>query len=105
MVDAYSGIGTIALFLSGHTKKVYGLEVVPEAVENARNNAVLNKISDVEFHLGEVEKHLPALAYVTLSNCNEFKFKCEYQKNYCLKITSCFAEVYNRYSLTYANLR
>jgi len=61
VVDAYSGVGTIALFLAGHAKKVYGLEVVPEAVEDARKNALLNKISNVEFHLGEVEKHFPAM--------------------------------------------
>lgn len=62
VVDAYSGVGTIALFLAGHAKKVYGLEVVSEAVEDARKNALLNKISNVEFQLGEVEKHFPAFA-------------------------------------------
>lgn len=62
VVDAYSGVGTIALFLASHAKKVHGLEVVPEAVEDARYNAVLNNINNVEFHPGEVEKHLPALA-------------------------------------------
>ena len=62
VVDAYSGVGTIALFLAGHAKKVYGLEAVPQAGEDARRNAVLNKINNVEFQLGEVEKRLPALA-------------------------------------------
>lgn len=62
VVDAYSGIGVIALFLAGYAKKVYGLEVVSEAVEDARNNAVLNKIKNVEFQAGEVERRLPALA-------------------------------------------
>jgi len=62
VVDAYSGVGTIALFLAGHAKKVYGLEAVPQAVEDARRNAVLNKISNVEFQPGEVEKLLPVLA-------------------------------------------
>jgi 23S rRNA (uracil1939-C5)-methyltransferase len=62
VVDAYSGVGTIALFLAGHAQKVYGLEVVSEAVEDARKNALLNKISNVEFHLGEVEKQFPAMA-------------------------------------------
>ncbi|MDF9407351.1 23S rRNA (uracil(1939)-C(5))-methyltransferase RlmD [Pelotomaculum isophthalicicum JI] len=62
VVDAYSGAGTIALFLAGHAGMVYGLEVVPEAVEDARENAVLNGIKNVEFRRGEVEKLLPAMA-------------------------------------------
>jgi 23S rRNA (uracil1939-C5)-methyltransferase len=66
VVDAYSGVGTIALFLAGHAKKVYGLEVVPQAVEDAHRNAVLNKINNVEFLSGEVEKRLPELAALGL---------------------------------------
>lgn len=62
VIDTFSGVGTIALFLAGRAKKVYGLEVVPQAVEDARRNAVLNKISNVEFQTGEVERRLPALA-------------------------------------------
>jgi len=62
VLDAYSGVGTIALFLAGCAKKVYGLEVVSQAVEDARSNAVLNKMNNVEFWAGEVEKRLPALA-------------------------------------------
>ncbi|MCL6635064.1 MAG: 23S rRNA (uracil(1939)-C(5))-methyltransferase RlmD [Peptococcaceae bacterium] len=62
VLDAYSGIGTIALFLAGRARKVYGLEAVPEAVEDARRNALLNNISNVEFHAGEVERHLPRMA-------------------------------------------
>ncbi|HOV80896.1 MAG TPA: 23S rRNA (uracil(1939)-C(5))-methyltransferase RlmD [Bacillota bacterium] len=61
-LDAYSGIGTIALFLAGRAKKVYGLEIVPEAVEDARRNAVLNGITNVEFLAGEVERSLPRMA-------------------------------------------
>ncbi len=62
VVDAFSGVGTIALFLAGRAKKVYGLEVVSQAVEDARRNADLNRISNVGFHTGEVEKLLPELA-------------------------------------------
>ncbi len=62
VVDAFSGVGTIALFIAGQSKKVYGLEVVAQAVEDARRNADLNKISNVEFLTGEVEKRLPELA-------------------------------------------
>lgn len=66
VVDAFSGVGTIALFLAGQAQKVYGLEVVARAVEDARGNADLNKISNVEFHTGEVEKRLPELAALGL---------------------------------------
>ncbi len=66
VVDAFSGVGTIALFLAGQAKKVYGLEVVPRAVADARRNADLNKISNVEFHTGEAEKLLPELAALGL---------------------------------------
>ncbi|MFZ5647569.1 MAG: 23S rRNA (uracil(1939)-C(5))-methyltransferase RlmD [Bacillota bacterium] len=62
VVDAYSGIGTIALFFAGRAKKVYALEVVPGAVEDARQNAALNGVDNVEFYSGEVEKILPSLA-------------------------------------------
>lgn len=62
VVDAFSGVGTIALFLAGRAQKVYGLEVVPRAVEDARGNAQLNKINNVEYYTGEVEKRLPELA-------------------------------------------
>jgi len=62
VLDAYSGIGTIALFLARRAQKVYGLEVAPEAVADARENAVLNEIKNVEFYEGEVEGLLPALA-------------------------------------------
>lgn len=66
VVDAFSGVGAIALFLAGLAKKVYGLEVVSQAVEDARRNADLNKIGNVEFHTGEVEKLLPELAALGL---------------------------------------
>lgn len=62
VLDAYSGIGTIALYLARGAGKVYGLEVVPAAVKDARHNAILNKVSNVEFLTGKVEKLLPALA-------------------------------------------
>lgn len=57
--DAYCGIGTISLFLSEKAKKVYGVEVVAQAIQNAKENAVLNNVDNVDFILGESEKVIP----------------------------------------------
>lgn len=57
--DAYCGIGTISLFLSQKAKKVYGVEIVPQAIQNAKENAVLNNVDNVDFLLGESEKVIP----------------------------------------------
>ncbi len=62
IIDAYSGVGAITLYLAKRAKKVYGLEENPLAVKDAQINAALNKISNTEFLPGEVEKNLPALA-------------------------------------------
>ncbi len=59
--DLYCGIGTISLFLSDNFKKVYGVELVQPAVEDARENAKLNGISNVEFICGEAEKVVPEM--------------------------------------------
>lgn len=53
--ELYSGTGTISLFLAQKAKKVYGIEIIPAAVENARENAKLNHIDNVEFILGNAE--------------------------------------------------
>lgn len=57
--DLYCGIGTISLFLAEKAKRVYGVEVVPQAVENARENAVSNGITNAEFFVGKAEEVLP----------------------------------------------
>lgn len=57
--DLYCGIGTISLFLAQAAGQVYGVEVIPEAVEDARENARKNGIGNAEFFVGEVEKVLP----------------------------------------------
>lgn len=57
--DLYCGIGTISLFLAGSAKKVYGVEIVPQAIEDARENAVRNGITNAEFFLGKAEEVLP----------------------------------------------
>ncbi|MEW4286648.1 23S rRNA (uracil(1939)-C(5))-methyltransferase RlmD [Priestia koreensis] len=60
VIDAYCGIGTISLFLAKKAKKVYGVEIVPEAIEDAKRNAKLNDIHNVEFAVGESETVIPA---------------------------------------------
>ncbi|WP_286230563.1 23S rRNA (uracil(1939)-C(5))-methyltransferase RlmD [Neobacillus mesonae] len=59
VIDAYCGIGTISLFLAQKAKKVFGVEVVPEAIEDARRNAKLNGMTNVEFAVGEAETVIP----------------------------------------------
>jgi len=59
--DLYSGIGTISMFLSAKAKKVYGIEVVEPAVNDAIENAKLNNITNTEFICGEVEKIVPQM--------------------------------------------
>lgn len=53
--DLYCGIGTISLFLSQKAKQVYGVEIVPEAIKDAKNNAEINGIDNVEFFVGRAE--------------------------------------------------
>ena len=55
VIDAYCGIGTISLILAKTAKKVYGIESAPLAVSDARNNAEINKIENVEFITGKTE--------------------------------------------------
>lgn len=57
--DMYCGIGTISLFLSRRAGHVYGVEVVPQAIEDARKNAEINGISNVEFFVGKAEEVVP----------------------------------------------
>lgn len=55
IIDAYCGIGTISLFAAKKVKKVYGIEIVEQAIINARENALTNKITNAEFLLGKSE--------------------------------------------------
>ena len=57
--DLYCGIGTIGIFASDKAKKLYGIETIPEAIEDAKQNAKLNGINNAEFLVGDVEKALP----------------------------------------------
>ena len=57
--DLYCGIGTISLFLAQRARKVYGVEIIPQAIEDARENGALNGIDNVEFFVGKAEVVLP----------------------------------------------
>ncbi|MEG1362525.1 MAG: 23S rRNA (uracil(1939)-C(5))-methyltransferase RlmD [Lachnospiraceae bacterium] len=57
--DLYCGIGTISLFLAQKAKKVYGIEIIPQAIADAKKNAALNNITNVEFYAGKAEEILP----------------------------------------------
>ena len=57
--DMYCGIGTISLFLAKSAKQVYGVEIVPDAIEDARRNAEINGISNVDFFVGKAEEVVP----------------------------------------------
>jgi len=59
--DVYCGIGTISLFLAQKAQKVYGIEVVEAAIEDARRNAQINGINNAEFFPGKAEEILPKL--------------------------------------------
>lgn len=58
--DLYCGIGTISLFLAGEARQVYGVEIVPQAISDARKNAKNNKIDNAKFFVGKAEEVLPA---------------------------------------------
>ena len=60
--DLYCGTGTIGLYLASEAKKVTGIEIIPQAVENARENARINGIENSEFHCGKAEELCPEMA-------------------------------------------
>lgn len=55
VLDLYCGIGTIGIFLAKYVKKVYGVEIVEQAIEDAKENAKINKVENIEFVCGDVE--------------------------------------------------
>ncbi|MBE5865228.1 MAG: 23S rRNA (uracil(1939)-C(5))-methyltransferase RlmD [Lachnospiraceae bacterium] len=57
--DLYCGIGTISLFLAGNAGKVCGVEIIPQAIEDAKKNALRNGIANAEFYVGKAEEVLP----------------------------------------------
>lgn len=58
--DLYCGVGTISLFMARHAGHVCGVEIIPEAIENARRNAAENGIENADFYVGKAEEVLPA---------------------------------------------
>ena len=61
VADLYCGVGTISLMLARKAKHVTGIEIVPQAIDNARVNAELNHITNATFYCGPTEKVLPEL--------------------------------------------
>lgn len=61
ILDLYCGIGTIGIFASNKAKKVYGIEIIENAIKDAKENAKLNNINNTEFYCGEVENILPQI--------------------------------------------
>ena len=59
--DIYCGIGTISLFLAQKAKKVYGIEIVEEAIKDAKINANINNLDNVEFYVGKAEEVVPKM--------------------------------------------
>ncbi|WP_353095421.1 23S rRNA (uracil(1939)-C(5))-methyltransferase RlmD [Tissierella praeacuta] len=59
--DLYCGIGTISLYIASNAEKVYGIEIVKEAIEDAKENAILNNIKNAEFIAGKAEEVFPKL--------------------------------------------
>ena len=60
-LDLYCGIGTIGIFAAKHFKKIYGIEIIEEAIKDAKENAKINKIENAEFYAGDVEEVLPKI--------------------------------------------
>ena len=66
--DLYCGIGTIGLFAAKHVKKLYGIEVIEDAIKDAKENAKINNITNAEFFAGQVEDILPELTKIDIPN-------------------------------------
>ncbi|MBN4067410.1 23S rRNA (uracil(1939)-C(5))-methyltransferase RlmD, partial [Simkania negevensis] len=79
VVDAYCGVGTLACLFAPHVKRVYGIECVPEAVEDAKANAQKNEIDNTEFICGLAEEKIEAIDRVDLLLVNPPRAGCEPQ--------------------------
>ena len=61
ILDLYCGIGTIGIFASSKAKQVYGIEIIENAIKDAKENAKINNITNAKFYCGDVEKVLPQI--------------------------------------------
>lgn len=59
--DLYCGIGTISIFIADYVQKVYGVEIVEEAIEDAKMNARINEIKNIQFYAGAAEELIPEM--------------------------------------------
>ena len=75
--DMYCGIGTISLFLSQKAEKVFGVEIVPQAIEDAKRNAEINGITNAEFFVGKAEEVVDRLYNSSVSEKNKNSEKNE----------------------------
>lgn len=96
--DLYCGIGTISLFLAQKAKQVYGVEIVPAAISDAKNNAKINGIGNVAFFVGKAEEVLPDFYEKGMEKSKiaaeytEEEKKTEYQEESGKKATECQEE-------------
>ncbi|KAF3361863.1 23S rRNA (uracil-C(5))-methyltransferase RlmCD [Chlamydiales bacterium STE3] len=77
LLDAYCGVGSIALFFARHVKKVIGVERVPEAIEDAKANAALNCIDNTEFICASAETFIPTLDAIDILILNPPRKGCD----------------------------
>ncbi len=70
VLDLYCGIGTIGIFTSKYVNKVIGIEIVEQAIENAKKNARINEVNNIEFFCGDVEDVLDRLVNVDIIRPN-----------------------------------
>jgi len=61
LLDAYCGVGTIGITMADKVKHIYGIEIIPEAIEDAKENAKLNDVDNADYYVGSVDKVYPEL--------------------------------------------
>lgn len=61
LLDAYCGVGTIGITLADRVEHVYGIEIIPEAIEDAKKNAELNEVENTDYYVGSVDQVYPQL--------------------------------------------
>ncbi|MQS76598.1 23S rRNA (uracil(1939)-C(5))-methyltransferase RlmD [Companilactobacillus halodurans] len=61
LLDAYCGVGTIGITMADKVKHIYGIEIIPEAIEDAKANAKLNEVENADYYVGSVDKIYPQL--------------------------------------------